>query len=257
MVTRKQAKARRKNAKKSRGPKTERGKAASSRNALKFGFFSRDPLIPGEDAAEWKEFRSRLRSSLAPLGAAQEILADRIVDSAWRLRRFAVVEAGIFTAQLYEEEQRLAEDASWRKAWEETEAELEAAEAQIDEEEAEVEEGELEDAELEEEEFEEVREPDEIDKQLAEIEQQAREASQAPETALGRAFIRDSGETTAFLKLGRYEAGIERSLGRNLQALERLQAIQKKLVRKNPESPKKAKLQNDLTEGLTVRDRAA
>jgi hypothetical protein len=95
---------RRANAKRSQGPKTEEGKAASSRSRLQFGFFSRDPLIPGEDAAEWNEFRAALLESLAPVGRAQEMLAERIVDSAWRLRRFPVVEAGIFTTNLRRDE---------------------------------------------------------------------------------------------------------------------------------------------------------
>jgi hypothetical protein len=40
-----------------------------------------------------------------------------------------------------------------------------------------------------------------------------------------RAFLRDCNHTGAFLKLTRYEAGIERGLYRDLQALERLQTI--------------------------------
>ena len=90
MSTINQTLARRANAKRSQGPKTEEGKAASSRSRLQFGFFSRDPLIPGEDAAEWNEFRAALLESLAPAGRAQEMLAERIIDSAWRLRRFAL-----------------------------------------------------------------------------------------------------------------------------------------------------------------------
>src|ERR1022692_2002163 len=97
MSTISQTLARRANAKRSQGPKTEEGKSASSRNRLQFGFFSRDPLIPGEDLAEWNEYRAALLESLAPVGRAEEMLAERIIDSAWRLRRFSVVEAGIFT----------------------------------------------------------------------------------------------------------------------------------------------------------------
>jgi hypothetical protein len=234
MPTIKQTLARRANAKQSRGPKTVQGKAASSRNALKFGFFSRDPVIPGEDPAEWQEFRRNLLASLAPVGGAQQILADRIVDSAWRLRRFPVVEAGIFTACLYEEENALATLAADRKSDAEDEA-----------------------ADLEELEPDEIEELDERDQELADLAAQAEEASEAPETAMGRAFIRDSQGTTAFLKLGRYETGIERALCRNLQALERLQAVRGKGVHKELASAKKVKLQNDLTEGLTVTDRAA
>jgi hypothetical protein len=197
MSTISQTLARRANAKRSQGPKTEEGKAASSRNRLQLGFFSRHPLIPGEDAAEWNQFRTALLESLAPVGKAQEMLVERIVDSAWRLRRFPVAEAGIFTTNLHEDEDWLTEI------------------------------GEL--------------------KQL----------SEAPETALGRAFIHDCKDTGAFLKLTRYEAGIERALYRNLQAFERLQAIGTKGVRRPPVAEQKAKLRNDLAEDLTPIDRAA
>ena len=36
-----------------RGPSTERGKAISSRNALKHGLRSDQPIIPGESLEEW------------------------------------------------------------------------------------------------------------------------------------------------------------------------------------------------------------
>jgi hypothetical protein len=221
MPTDRQTLARTANLKHARGPKTEAGKTASSQNALKFGFFSRDPLIPGEDAAEWNGFRAALLASLEPVGRAQEMLAERIADSAWRLRRFPVVEAGIFTANLRWEEESLAKDAAMQKVWD--------AEAE--------EEGELDD--------------------VPEVAKQAQEASEAPETAMGRAFLRDCNNTGGFLKLTRYETGIERALCLNLQALERLQTISRKVVRKPPASAKGAKLQNEPTEGLTVTDRAA
>jgi hypothetical protein len=185
------------NAKRSQGPTTEQGKAASSRSRLQLGFFSRDPLIPGEDSAEWDTFRSELLASLAPEGQAQKLLAERIVDSAWRLRRFPAAEAGISTTNLHQDEDWLTKI------------------------------GRLEDL------------------------------SEAPETALGRAFIHDCNNSGAFLKLARYETGIERALYRNLQALERLQAIRAKGVRKPPTAAREAKRRNDLAEDLTPTERAA
>jgi hypothetical protein len=197
MPTINQTLARRANAKRSQGPKTEEGKAASSRNRLQFGFFSRDPVVPGEDAAEWSAFRAELLESLAPVGRAQEMLAERIIDSAWRLRRFPVVESGIFTTNLHR-------DQEW----------------------------------------------------LTKIDA-LKDLSEAPETAMGRAFIHDCNNTGAFLKLTRYEAGIERALYRHVQAFERLQAIDARRVRKPPASVQEVKLQNDLTEDITPMDRVA
>ena len=49
MATKKQIAANRKNAKKSTGPKTAKGKARSSRNALKHGLLSRQVVLADED----------------------------------------------------------------------------------------------------------------------------------------------------------------------------------------------------------------
>jgi hypothetical protein len=111
IMTIRQALARRANAKRSRGPKTAEGKAIVSRNAIKFGFLARDPVAPGEDAAEWNEFCTRLIAALAPVGESEKMLADIVADCAWRLRRFGAVEAGIFVANLRED------DCSWGEAF--------------------------------------------------------------------------------------------------------------------------------------------
>jgi hypothetical protein len=256
-TTDKQRIARSQNARKSQGPKTEEGKTASSRNALKFGFFSRDPVIPGEDREEWDAFRGELLESLAPVGATQRTLAGEIVNAAWRLRRFPIIEAGIFTAQLYEEERTLAALAALRNLRDAEEAELAELESGEPEAEEPSDAGEGESNGLDGLRGLDVQAVEERQRELAIVETQAREASEGPETAMGRAFMRDARKETAFLKLGRYQAGLERSMWRNLQTLERLQAVVVKRVAKNPGSAARAKLQNDLTEGLKVTDRAA
>src|SRR5258706_9906429 len=95
MITTKQADARRKNGALSHGPNTPEGKAISSQNAVKFGFFSRDPLLPGEDPAAFADFRSSLIEELQPSGPLEKMLAQQIVDAAWRLRRFPAAEATV------------------------------------------------------------------------------------------------------------------------------------------------------------------
>ncbi len=70
---------------------------------------------------------------------------------------------------------------------------------------------------------------------------------------MGRAFIRDCNGSGAFLKLTRYEARIERTLYRNMEALQRLQAIQEQAA----DRTQQVKLQNDLTDELTVAVSAA
>src|SRR5207247_10688112 len=98
---------RRANGKLSQGPKTEEGKAISSMNALKSGFFARDPLLRGESAAEFAELRGRLHESFHPVGGAEIMLVDRIAESGWRLGRFPAVEAAMYSAELLEEQAQL------------------------------------------------------------------------------------------------------------------------------------------------------
>jgi hypothetical protein len=86
MATQKQIKANRKNAKKSTGPKTEEGKAAVSQNAVKHGLFA-ESVVTGEKEAEYEAFYGELLAELAPRGAIELLLAERIVSLWWRLRR--------------------------------------------------------------------------------------------------------------------------------------------------------------------------
>ncbi len=90
--------ANRRNAQRSTGPRSERGKARSSRNALRHGLCARRVvLLPCEDPKDLKEFRASLMASLAPCGAVQELWAQRIVANAWRLRRASSIESGLFS----------------------------------------------------------------------------------------------------------------------------------------------------------------
>lgn len=95
-TTPRKAAANRRNAKKSTGPKTAKGKAASRCNALKHGLTAREVLIPGEDETELASFAASLRDHVAPAGPLEELLADRVISLGWRLRRAARVDAGLF-----------------------------------------------------------------------------------------------------------------------------------------------------------------
>jgi hypothetical protein len=61
MASERQIAANRQNAKRSRGPKTEHGKARSSRNALRHGFSARKYLLAGES---WEEYFTSANRSL-------------------------------------------------------------------------------------------------------------------------------------------------------------------------------------------------
>ena len=80
------------------GPRTDAGKARSSQNAVKHGIFSQNPVIPGENAAEWDVFRQEIVQSHAPIGLLETELAERIALQMWRLRRVARYEAELVSA---------------------------------------------------------------------------------------------------------------------------------------------------------------
>jgi hypothetical protein len=97
------AEASRKNGAKSKGPKTSEGKARSAQNALKHGLRAQKHVVlPGESAAEFAALEAALMEELAPEGALQTVLAQRVVAAAWRLQRAERIEAGLFERYAYD-----------------------------------------------------------------------------------------------------------------------------------------------------------
>ncbi|MHB9026679.1 MAG: hypothetical protein ACYC7E_21315 [Armatimonadota bacterium] len=107
-MTEKQRTANRRNAQLSTGPRTEAGKVHSSCNALKHGFFAREVVLPQEDAEEFDTFSQAMREDLRPCGAMEEVLAGQVIVSAWRLKRFARIESGVFAELLSNVQRELA-----------------------------------------------------------------------------------------------------------------------------------------------------
>jgi len=97
-----QIQANRSNAQKSTGPRTAEGKAAASRNAIKHGLLAEQVVIHGEDPAQFELYRQGMLAELAPEGAVEEILAERAVSLAWRLRRAERLQSAVF-ATVYRE----------------------------------------------------------------------------------------------------------------------------------------------------------
>jgi len=87
MATPAQIVANRRNAQKSTGPKTPRGRTAVSNNALTNGFFARQAVISSEDQAEFDLYRRQFLDELAPETPMESMLAERIVNLSWRLIR--------------------------------------------------------------------------------------------------------------------------------------------------------------------------
>jgi hypothetical protein len=95
------AAASRRNGAKSRGPKTPEGKARSAQNALKHGMRAQQCIVlPGERAAAFEAFEAALLAELAPEGALQAVLAQRVVAASWRLARAERLEAELFAQNM-------------------------------------------------------------------------------------------------------------------------------------------------------------
>jgi hypothetical protein len=91
------AAASRRNGAKSRGPKSAEGKARSAQNALKHGLRAETFVIAGaESAEEFAALEAALIDELAPDGALQRVLVERIARAAWRLERAERIEGELF-----------------------------------------------------------------------------------------------------------------------------------------------------------------
>ena len=94
----KQLAANRRNARKSTGPKTPAGRAVSKLNALKHGLLAQTVVVRGhqlkESPIEFKKLCQAFYANLNPVGPLEEMLADQIIQAAWRLRRARTAESG-------------------------------------------------------------------------------------------------------------------------------------------------------------------
>ena len=84
------------NGAKSRGPKTEAGRARSSQNALKHGLTAQTLLLPSEDPADFDALLTAYLQHLQPDGPIELDLVHEMAASKWRLNRIALIEAQLF-----------------------------------------------------------------------------------------------------------------------------------------------------------------
>ncbi len=96
MATPAQIAANRQNAQKSTGPRTPQGKRIASQNAATHGLTAAAPVIAGEDRAAFSQFRQQLLTELCPKGPLETMLADRIIDLSWRLKRTGRLQIAAF-----------------------------------------------------------------------------------------------------------------------------------------------------------------
>ena len=210
MTSQVQSEANRRNALKSTGPKSKKGKGRARLNALKHGLRAQDIVLASEDGREFESLRRALITELGPEGSLEEQLAERIVVCLWRLRRVYPIEAGIFaweslTIELCnaEEEARGYESTISRSLRGDTETERMANQ----------------------------KKHDKAMTCASKAKQLLWREAQGP----GAAFRRDAGVWNALSKLSRYETAIERSLFRALHLFEQLQTARREREASTPE----------------------
>ena len=96
MITEKQLAANRRNAQRSTGPKTEEGKKIAALNARRHNLTGQVTAMTDADRIMHDAFSAAIRESLAPEGALETQLAQRIATDSWRLNRLSAVEDNLF-----------------------------------------------------------------------------------------------------------------------------------------------------------------
>src|SRR5882724_9245192 len=74
------------------GPRTEAGKAKSSRNAIRYGLYSIYDHIRDGEEEEYAGILTSIMAELSPEGTLEETFATQIMSAKWRLRRCGMVE---------------------------------------------------------------------------------------------------------------------------------------------------------------------
>ncbi|HTS50894.1 MAG TPA: hypothetical protein VMH05_23270 [Bryobacteraceae bacterium] len=83
------------NALHSTGPRTDSGKQRSSLNALRHGLTSQTAVLPSEDPAAYQLHCDQFRAEYDPQTPSERQLVQELADTAWRLNRVPLLEAGL------------------------------------------------------------------------------------------------------------------------------------------------------------------
>jgi len=92
MVTEAKILANRLNAQKSTGPRTNEGKAIASKNSVKHGLTAANNIIRQECQADFDLYSSQFLSEFVPDSPMESMLAERIVNLSWRLKRLYAIQ---------------------------------------------------------------------------------------------------------------------------------------------------------------------
>jgi hypothetical protein len=101
----------RRNGSKSRGPKTDTGKAVSSRNRYSHGMLSKNIVIEGEDGTRFSALLNSLRADLHPTNFIEENLVEDLAFCKWRQRRLLAMETACLTNEIRRQNPTAAAEA--------------------------------------------------------------------------------------------------------------------------------------------------
>jgi len=101
MITQRQLRANRRNAKKSTGPRTPEGRAACRLNALKHGLAAADVILPSaEDQTAFAQLRAAFEQEYRPSTPAEQQTLYDLVAARWRLERAQTLESRFFNDRI-------------------------------------------------------------------------------------------------------------------------------------------------------------
>ena len=96
MATPRQVSANRKNTEKSAGPKSTIGKNTFHLNVLRHILTAEEQILPGESRADFDLLEAQFYEEFPPENGLEDFLLGQLIACAWRLRRVAQVESGVF-----------------------------------------------------------------------------------------------------------------------------------------------------------------
>lgn len=100
MTSQAKIEANRRNAKKSTGPRTGKGKQHSRLNALKCGVFAQDPTLPCEDPRMFNDLTEQIREEVQPRDTFEELQVNEIARSIIRWVRLGIAEDGYWLREV-------------------------------------------------------------------------------------------------------------------------------------------------------------
>jgi hypothetical protein len=101
MATDRQIEANRKNAQHCTGPKTEKGKAKSSQNALKTGLDAKSEVLRFESRPDYEALIAEFYARYHPTVPEDRALVDMLISSEWLTRRYMSIDTAVWEHEFF------------------------------------------------------------------------------------------------------------------------------------------------------------